>query len=122
MAPELLAAGESPAGAFAEIGLEREGERRRFRFGVTEPSLAVCRRVLTTRPFDGMPGVPYRYFYAGQGGRGGNPITHLLYVRIEQGREGSTLEFEAPRELVGVLDWFSRLPAHAAAEHLLART
>jgi hypothetical protein len=122
LAPELLTAGESGAGAFAEVALRRDGETQRFRFGISEPALAVLRSILATRPFDAMPGVRHRYFYAGQGGRGGEQATHLLYVRVEQGRDVRTLAFEAPRELVGVLHWFRQLPTLAAAAHLVAPT
>ena len=68
-----------------------------------------------------MPGLTYRDYYVGQGGRGA-PLTHLLFVRVEQGRQARTIEFEAPPDLVGVLDWFRGLPDFEAATDLRAAT
>ena len=117
--PEILLAGDTPTGAFVEVALERGAETGRFRFGVSAAGRALVERVLGTRPFDAMPGLPYRYFYAGQGGHGA-PITHLLYVRIELGRDARTLEFESPPDVVGTREWFRQLPSLAAAAHLRA--
>jgi len=83
-APEILRVGNEPAGDFAEVALTRGGEIGRFRFSVSTAGKAVVQRILATRPFDAMPGLTYRYFYAGQGGQG-SPVRHLLYVRVEQG-------------------------------------
>jgi hypothetical protein len=119
LAPEILETGHEPAGDFAEVALARGGDVQRFRFGVSAQGKSVLQRVLATRPFDTMSGLTYRYYYAGQGGRG-DPVTHLLYVRVEQGRQAHTVEFEAPADLVGVLDWFRRLPDFEPAVHLRA--
>ena len=117
--PELIHAGDTPGGAFVEVGLERGGETGRYRFGISPAGRALVERVLATRPFDPAPELPYRYFYAGQGGHGA-PITHLLYVRIERGRDTRTLELESPGDLVAALEWFRQLPSLAAAAHLRA--
>ena len=121
-APELLSAGQSREGMFAEVALERDGMSQRLRFGISAEALSVLRVILGSRPFDTMPGLHYRYFYAGQGGRGGDEGVHLLYVRVEQGQDARTLTFDAPRDLVGVLQWFQDLPTLSAAEHLVAPT
>jgi hypothetical protein len=115
--PELIQAGDSPTGPFAEVALERRGEVARFRFGISAAARALVQRILATRPFDTTPGLPYRYFYAGQGGYGA-PITHLLYVRIERGPDARTIELECPADLVSALEWFRQLPSLAAASHL----
>jgi hypothetical protein len=117
--PELLHAGDSPTGPFAEVALQRGGVVDRFRFGISAAGRALVQRVLGTRPFDATTDLPYRYFYAGQGGYGA-PITHLLYVRVEHGRDARTLEFESPADLVAALEWFRQLPSLAAAAHLRA--
>jgi hypothetical protein len=67
-----------------------------------------------------MPGLEYRYFYAGQSGSMTDPVQHRLLIRVEQAANAKTLEFEAPRELVGVLDWFRGLQRLSEAEHLRA--
>src|SRR5689334_18579453 len=118
-APEILRVGNEPAGDFAEVALTRGGEIGRFRFSVSTAGKAVVQRILATRPFDAMPGLTYRYFYAGQGGQG-SPVRHLLYVRVEQGHDVRTLEFEAPVVLVGVLEWFRGLRDLEADVHLRA--
>src|SRR4051812_34202065 len=117
--PEILQAGETPTGAFVDVAVERGGAVERFRFEVSAAGRALVRRILGTRPFDATPDLPYRYFYAGQGGYGA-PITHLLYVRIELGHDARTIEFESPADVVGALEWFRQLPSLAAAAHLRA--
>jgi len=121
-APEIVAAGEEPAGHFGEILLRRDGAVGRFRFGVTPPGYAVLQRILGTRPFDAMPGLSHRYVYAGRSAILGDPLRHQVQVRIEVGADARSLSFEAPAELVGALEWFRLLPALAAAEHLVVNS
>jgi hypothetical protein len=117
--PEVLQAGDSPTGSFIVVALQRAGAEARFRFAISAVGRALVEVILGTRPFDAMPEESYRYFYAGRGGFG-SPMTHLLYVRIERGRESRTNTFESPADLVDALEWFRQLPSHAAASHLLA--
>jgi hypothetical protein len=119
-APEIVAAGEEPSGYFGEVRLQREGEAGRFRFGITSTGYAALQRVLATRPFDAMPGLSHRYVYAGHSAVLGEPVRHQLRVRVELGNDARTLDFDAPADLVGALEWFRRLPGLAAAEHLAA--
>src|SRR5690242_7539115 len=119
LAPELLSAGREDRGSFGEVALDRGGNRGRFRFAVTPAALPVLQRILASRPFDAMPGVEYRYFYAGQSGSM-TPVQHSLLIRVEQGTNAKTLEFDAPRDLVGVLAWFRGLEQLSEAEHLRA--
>jgi hypothetical protein len=116
--PELIRAEHEGTSDFAEVALARSGEAANFRFDLSADGRALLQRVLGTRPFATIPGLVYRYFYAGQGGRGAAPVTHLLYVRIEQGRDARTIEFESPADVVGALEWFRQLPSLAAAAHL----
>jgi len=117
--PEIIQAGETPRGAFIEVAVGRGGEVGRFRFASSAAGRALIERILGTQPFDAKVGLPYRYFYAGKGGHG-RPVTHLLYVRIERGRDERTIEFESPEDLVTALQWFRQLPSLIAAEHLRA--
>jgi hypothetical protein len=117
--PEVLQAGDSPTGSFIVVALQRAGAEARFRFAISAVGRALVEVILGTRPFDAQPDESYRYFYAGRGGFG-SPMTHLLYVRIERGRESRTKTFESPADLVDALEWFRQLPSHAAASHLLA--
>jgi hypothetical protein len=117
--PEIIQAGDTPRGAFAEVAVARGGEVGRFRFAISAPGRLLIERILGTRPFSAMVDLPYRFFYAGHGGHG-LPIKHLLYVRIERGRDERTIEFESPEDLVTALQWFRQLPSLMAAEHLRA--
>jgi hypothetical protein len=119
MDPEIIQAGDTPRGAFIEVGVDRGGEVARFRFAISVAGRTVIQRILGLRPFDAAVALPYRYFYAGQGGYGA-PITHLLYVRIERGRDARTVEVESPEDLVTALQWFRQLPSLMAAAHLRA--
>ena len=120
MDPEILQAGDTPRGAFVEVGVDRGGEVGRFRFAISAPGRALIQQVLATRPFEAMAGFPYRYFYAGRGGHGA-PVTHLLYVRIERDRSARTLEFECPEDVVTALQWFRQIPSLEFAAHLRAQ-
>jgi hypothetical protein len=117
--PELLHAGDKPGGAYVEVAVQRGGETGRFRFGISAAGRSLVQRILETRPFGPAAEHPYRYFYAGEGGYGA-PITPLLYVRIERGRDTRTIELESPAELVAALEWFRRIPSLSAAAHLRA--
>ena len=117
--PEILQAGETPRGSFVEVAVARGGEVGSFRFAVSVAGRNVVEKILATHPFASASALPYRYFYAGQGGFGA-PITHLLYVRIERGSEERTIELVAPEDLVTALQWFRQLPSLMAAAHLRA--
>ena len=117
--PEIIQAGDTPRGAFVEVAVHRGGEMGRFRFASSGAGRALIERILGTRPFDARVALPYRYFYAGQGGHG-TPLKHLLYVRVERGRDERTIEFESPEDLVTALQWFRQLPSLMAAAHLRA--
>ena len=119
MDPEIIQTGETPRGAFVEVGVSREGEIGRFRFAISAATRGVVQRVLGTRPFNALVTLPYRYFYAGHGSHG-LPVKHLLYVRIERGRDERTIEFESPEDLVNALQWFRQIPSLAFAAHLRA--
>jgi hypothetical protein len=117
--PEIIQAGETPRGPFVEVAVNREGETGLFRFRSSPAGRTLVDHILETRPFKTAAAVPYRYFFAGHGGRGA-PVTHLLYVRIERGTESRTIEFDAPEDLVSALQWFRQIPSLAFAAQLRA--
>ena len=56
-------------------------------FKPSESELATIKELYESGiSFDAIAALPYRYFYAGHGGHGA-PVTHLLYVRFERGRD-----------------------------------
>ena len=123
MDPEIIQAGDTPRGAFVEVSVDRGGEAARFRCAISAAGRAVIQRILATQPFGATAGLPYRYFYAGQGSKGGGPNTpptHLVYVRVEGERKARTIEFESPEDVVSVLQWFRQIPSLEFAAHLRA--
>lgn len=64
-----------------------------------------------------MSGLKYRYFYAGSSHRL-DSWTASMFVRIELGRDGTTKEFEIPKDLHANLLWFSQLENSDDAKYL----
>jgi hypothetical protein len=119
MDPEIIQAGDTPRGPFVEVAVSREGEVGRFRFATSAAGRALIERIIGTRPFNAGATLPYHYFYAGHGGHPA-PLTHLLYIRVERGRDARTIEFDASEDLVSALQWFRQIPSLAFAAHLRA--
>ena len=64
-----------------------------------------------------MPGLEYRYFYAGSSKRPPEE-RYTMSVRIELDKDAKQKEFDIPKDLHGNLLWFQRLDSLAEAEHL----
>ena len=115
--PEILDAFQDGEHYFGLVQLERLGEHKSFRFGVSRDGYLALKRALQLRLFDQMPGVPYRYFFV-------PAVRHLegervmMTVRVEQGRDGKQFETEASRDVVANLMWFYELKDWSKAEHL----
>jgi len=115
--PEILDAFQEGEHYFGLVQLERRGEQRRFRFGVSRDGYLSLKRVLQLRPFDQTPGVQRRYFFAPAVRRlEGERV--MMTVRVEQGRVGKQVETEAARDVVSNLMWFYELDDWSKAEHL----
>jgi hypothetical protein len=115
--PELIQAFEKDGHYFLIIELDREPQRKRYQFGVSRKSYLTLRRILQARTFDMMPGLKYRYFYAGSS----HPLdfsSASMFVRIELGRDATTKEFEIPKELHANLLWFNQLESMEDAQYL----
>ena len=76
--------------------------------------------VVIEKPFgDLMPGLKYRYFYAGSQKR--HPeVRYSMQMRIELKRDSTQKAFEIPAALHANLLWFERLESPAEAEYLKA--
>lgn len=85
-----------------------ELESRRFQFGVSVRGYRAVKHVMQLRPFDAMPGLKYRHFYAGSSKRLGTD-DYCMYVRSELGRKGTTNQLGLPKDLHANLLWFMRL-------------
>jgi hypothetical protein len=116
--PEILDAFQEAEHYFGLVQLERSGEQRRFRFGVSRDGYLALKHVLQLRPFDQMPGAQSRYFFVPAVRRlEGERV--MLTVRVEQGRDGRQVESEASRDVVANLMWFYELDDWSKAEHLV---
>jgi hypothetical protein len=116
--PEILDAFQQGEHYFGLVQLERLGEQRHFRFGLSRDGYLALKRVLQLRPFDQMPGVRSRYFFVPDVRRlKGERV--MLTVRVEQGRDGRQIESEASRDVVANLMWFYELDDWSKAEHLV---
>ena len=117
--PEIVAAYERDGHFFGVVQVMLDGEPHAFEFGVDNPGYLALRNVLQFRPFDMLPGVPYRYFFGGGLGRLGQEGGPVRFdVRVEQGRDAKHFEFEGPWELGANLRWFMELRRHEDATHL----
>jgi hypothetical protein len=108
--PEILKAYERDGFFFAVVRIVVSGETAAFEFGVDLQGYKALRKVLQTRPFANMPGIQYQYFFTGSYGRkklGEEPV--IFDIRIEQGRDATTKEFEGSTTLVSNLRWFESL-------------
>jgi len=105
---ELIRAFEKDSHYFAIVEKDWGLETRTYQLGVSRKAYLVLQRIFQTRTFDMMPGLQYRYFYAGSC-RPLDSKTDLVFVRIELGRNSKTKQFEIPKELHANLLWFSQL-------------
>ncbi len=69
------------------VAIEIDSEIKKFRFGVSLASYHALKRILQLRPFDTMPGLKHRYFYAGSC-RKLESANYEVAIRVEQGSNG----------------------------------
>lgn len=116
--PEILGALEQDGKFFCVVQLERAGETRSYRFGISRDGYLAVRRLRELRPFDQMPGLSYRHFFVPSIRRSEGSDRIEMAIRVELGRNGKHLEVEAPRDLVANLLWFCELGDWRRADHL----
>jgi hypothetical protein len=90
---------------------------KRFQFGISRPGYLALKKTRQLRPFDLMPGLKYRYFYASSQRKLGDD-EFSMNVRIELDRDATSKELAIPKDLHANLLWFSRLENIADAEYL----
>ena len=121
--PEIIDAFTENDQYFGAFAVEIDGIRKKFRFGVTRKGYLTLKKVLQLRPFDMMPGLKHRYFYAGGSFRLLDTQTLELgdceiSVRVEQGKNGRTISLSSPKELMQNLNWVQQLKDFSEADHL----
>jgi hypothetical protein len=122
---ELLKAFKSDGHYFAVVGMYENrvgvlenGLCNKFRFGIQETGYMALRKILQTRTFDAMPGIRYRYFFAGGYSGSDGSGQHSISVHIRaQGDEGH-YDFGVPLELLRNLLWFIELSDCSEASYL----
>ncbi len=108
--PEILKAYERDGFYFGVVRIVLSGGTAAFEFGMDRAGYSALRRIFQTRPFSNMPGIEYRYFFTGTYGsrkKGEEPVT--FEIRIEQGVNATSREFDGPTSLVSNLRWFMKL-------------
>ena len=116
--PEIVDAFEKDAQYFGVIGIEVGGLYKQFQFGVSQAGYRALRKILQFRPFDIMPGVKQRYYFAGSYGRIPDSSDFKTYVRVEQGKDGKQVDVRVPKDLLANLRWFSEIKDFSDAAHL----
>ena len=116
--PEIIGALESDGQYFGAIGIERNGRHKRLRFGVSHAGYKALKKILQVRPFDTMPGLEHRYFYAGSVSTTNRSEIYKISVRVEQGRDAKNIDAEVPKDLAANLQWFAELKELQEVAHL----
>jgi hypothetical protein len=121
--PEIIDAFTENDQHFGVFAVEINGISKKFRFGVTRKGYVTLKKVLQLRPFDMMPGLSHRYYYAGGTFRLVNTETLELAdceiaIRVEQGKNGKTISLQSPKELMQNLNWVKQLKDFSETAHL----
>jgi hypothetical protein len=109
--PEIMSAYEREGQYFGVVRIVLSDATPTLEFGVSAAGYAALKNILNTRPFDSMPGVPYRYFFSGSFTGAVKPQQEVFAfrIRIEQGIAAKKFEFRGPKELLANLLWFAKL-------------
>lgn len=123
--PEIIDAFKENDQYFGVFAIEINSVRKKFRFGVTREGYLTLKQVLQLRPFDMMPGLKHRYFFAGGTFRvldkKNLEINDCkIAIRVEQGKNGKTISLPSPKELMQNLNWALQLKDHSEARQLQA--
>lgn len=103
---------------FGVVGIEVQGEYRKFRFGISHAGYRALKKVLQLRPFDTMPGVRQKYFFAEAYYKIQDSSDCGMYVRVEQGKDGKQVDVRVPMDLLANLIWFGQIKDFSEASHL----
>ena len=115
--PEIADAFERDGQYFGVVGIQLAGTSRQFQFGVSHAGYRALKRVLQLRPFDSMPGLKQKYYFASHSMTAGSS-DYTAHVRVEQNRESKQIGVRVPKDLLSNLIWFSQIKDFAEAAHL----
>jgi hypothetical protein len=116
--PEIVDAFEKDGQYFGVISIEIGRESRKFRFGVSQSGYRALKRVLQLHPFDSLPGLKHRYYFAEAYWELEDSSDCGMKVRVEQGKNGKQVDVRVPKVLLANLRWFAELKDFSEAAHL----
>ncbi len=116
--PEIIGALENDGQYFGVILIEKNDQARKLRFGVSLAGYHALKRILQLRPFDSLPSLEHRYFYAGGVSKTEQDEVYKISIRVEQGKFGKSVDAKAPKDLVANLRWFYELKCFKDTAHL----
>ncbi len=116
--PEIVDAFEKDGQYFGVIGIEIGGTYKRFQFGVSQAGYRAIRKVLQLHPFDSMPGLKHRYYFAQAYWKLADSSDCGMKVRVEQDRNGKEVDARVPKDLLSNLRWFAEIKDFSEAAHL----
>ncbi len=116
--PEIIDAFEKDGIYVGIVEIEIDNIYKRFEFGVTYSSYLLLKRILQIRPFDMMPGIKYRYFFAGGYRKNADDSDCAMDIRVEQDKNAKNEDVRVPKDLLANLIWFSQLKSFDEAAHL----
>ncbi len=116
--PEIIDALEKDGHYFGIIEIEINDVRKKLQFGVLRNSYLSLKRILQLRPFDMMPGLKYRYFFAGSYHKISDSSDCGIYIRVEQDKNAMQKDVRVPKDSLANLIWFSELKSFDKAAHL----
>jgi hypothetical protein len=119
--PELIAAYEREGQFFGIVRVTLGADSKLLEFGIDRGGFAAFKQMLDLRPFDSMPGLPYRYFFVPSVRAKLSETdkqTRQITVRVELRRESKEIEVTAPINLIQNLMWFFQLKDFAETKAL----
>lgn len=116
--PQIIEAFENEGQYFGVIEIEVDGIYKKFQFGISPGGYRALRKILQLRPFEIMPGVKQRYYFAGSYGKIPGSSDFRTHVRVEQGKDGKQIDVRVPKDLLANLRWFSEIKDFNDAAHL----
>ncbi|MDA0206208.1 MAG: hypothetical protein O3A53_06390 [Acidobacteria bacterium] len=110
--PELIDAYERQGHFYGTVQLRLNAVAPLVEFGLTPGSYRAMKKILSLRPFDAIPGLSYRFFFAGAARK------DLIRIRVELDRKSKQLEAAVPPELSANLEWLISVDDPKALSHL----
>jgi len=118
--PEILDAYQRDDTYFGVVRRAFGEEVQSFEFAIDFEAFKALRKIIESRPFGEMPGVPHRHFFArSYGGKLNEPKELTMSVRVETCRNAKNLDFPTPQSLLSNMLWFAEITNPIQAAHLI---